>query len=135
VQVGKPVPQAADDRGLPDGRGTGQHNHTAHRKTLLFARALIAVRPPGRKSLVGGEVELFQQGLALTITEAAQAATQIAASSQQQLAGMAQVAGAMDNIKQASAQNVASAKQLQTAARNLDDLGQRLKHLTDSYTV
>jgi methyl-accepting chemotaxis protein len=44
--------------------------------------------------------------LADSITEAAQAATQIAASSQQQLVGTDQVAMAMDNIKQASAQNV-----------------------------
>jgi methyl-accepting chemotaxis protein len=69
------------------------------------------------------------------VTEAAQAATQIAASSQQQLVGMDQMAGAMENIKQASTQNVASAKQLETAARNLNDLGQRLKHLADNYTV
>ena len=41
----------------------------------------------------------------------------------------------MENIKQASMQNVASAKQLETAARNLNDLGQRLKQLVESYTV
>ncbi len=58
-----------------------------------------------------------------SVTEAAQAATQIAASSQQQLVGMDQVAGAMENIKQASAQNVASARQLEVSARNLNDLG------------
>ncbi len=69
------------------------------------------------------------------MTEAAQAATQIAASSQQQLVGMDQVAGAMENIKQASTQNVASAKQLETAARNLDDLGQRLKQMVERYKV
>ena len=41
----------------------------------------------------------------------------------------------MENIKQASTQNVASAKQMETAARNLNDLGQRLKQLVESYTV
>ena len=46
----------------------------------------------------------------------ASAATQIAASSQQQLVGVDQVARAMENIKQASAQNVASAKQLEVSA-------------------
>ena len=46
--------------------------------------------------------------LAEAIAESAQAATQIAASSQQQFAGMNQVALAMENIKQASQQNVAS---------------------------
>jgi methyl-accepting chemotaxis protein len=73
--------------------------------------------------------------LAGSVAEAAQAATQIAASSQQQLVGMDQVAGAMENIKQASAQNVASARQLETSARNLNELGQRLRQLVESYNV
>jgi len=41
----------------------------------------------------------------------------------------------MENIKQASTQNVASAKQLETAARNLSELGQRLKALVENYAV
>ena len=60
---------------------------------------------------------------------------QIAASSQQQLVGVDQVAGAMENIKQASTQNVASAKQLEVAARNLNELGQRLKKIVERYKV
>ena len=69
------------------------------------------------------------------MAEAAQAATQIAASSQQQLVGVDQVATAMENIKQASAQNVASAKQLETAAHNLNALGQRLKQTVERYKI
>jgi methyl-accepting chemotaxis protein len=69
------------------------------------------------------------------VTEAAQAATQIAASSQQQLVGVDQVASAMESIKQASAQNVASAQQLENAARNLNELGQRLKQMVERYKV
>jgi len=75
------------------------------------------------------------QALAGSVAEAAQAATQIAASSQQQLVGVDQVAGAMESIKQASAQNVAGAKQLETAARNLNELGQRLKQMVERYKV
>jgi len=75
------------------------------------------------------------QALAGSVTEAAHAATQIAASSQQQLVGVDQVAGAMESIKQASTQNVASARQLETAARNLDELGQRLKKMVACYQV
>jgi methyl-accepting chemotaxis protein len=75
------------------------------------------------------------QALSDSVSEAAQAATQIAASSQQQLVGVDQVVGAMENIKQASAQNVASAKQLETAARNLNDLGQRLKLMVERYRL
>ncbi|MBM3890405.1 MAG: chemotaxis protein, partial [Verrucomicrobia bacterium] len=66
---------------------------------------------------------------------AAQAATQIAASSQQQLIGMDQVAAAMESIKTASVQNVESARQLEAAARNVNDLGQRLKQLVQRYKV
>ncbi len=71
------------------------------------------------------------QALSGSVMEAAQAATQIAASGQQQLVGVDQVAGAMESIKQASTQNVASAKQLETAARNLNELGQRLKQMVE----
>ncbi|HWP59042.1 MAG TPA: hypothetical protein VNL14_14210, partial [Candidatus Acidoferrales bacterium] len=59
----------------------------------------------------------------------------IAASSQQQLAGMDQVALAMENIKQASAQNVAGTKQAETAAHNLNELGQRLKQMVERYRL
>jgi len=45
------------------------------------------------------------------------------------------VAGAMESIKQASTQNVASARQLEVAARNLDELGQRLKQMAERYKV
>jgi methyl-accepting chemotaxis protein len=91
-----------------------------------------AVEAGGKQSEAAGE---SIAALAAGVTEAAQAATQIAASSQQQLVGMDQVAGAMENIKQASTQNVASAKQLETAARNLSDLGQRLRQLVESYAI
>ena len=91
-----------------------------------------AVEAGNRQTEVAGEAIV---ALAANVTEAAQAATQIAASSQQQLVGMEQVAGAMENIKQASTQNVASARQLETAAHNLGDLGQRLKSLVDAYSV
>jgi CHASE3 domain sensor protein len=67
--------------------------------------------------------------LADSITEAAQAAAQIAASSQQQLVGMDQVALAMGNIDQASAQNVAGTQQVKATAQTLHELGQRLSSL------
>jgi len=91
-----------------------------------------AVEAGTRQTEVAGE---SIQALTGSVTEAAQAATQIAASSQQQLVGVDQVAGAMESIKQASTQNVASAKQLETAARNLDQLGQRLKQMVERYRV
>lgn len=69
------------------------------------------------------------------INISAQAALQIEASSQQQLIGMDQVAIAMDGINQASIQNVDSMKQLEDAARNLQEMGHRLKALTEKYKV
>jgi len=51
------------------------------------------------------------------------------------LGGVDQVAAAMESIKQASTQNVASAQQLETAARNLNDLGQRLTQMVERYKI
>jgi methyl-accepting chemotaxis protein len=82
---------------------------------------------------LSGEVGESIRALADSIEEAARAATQIAASAQQQLAGMDQVTLAMQNIEQASAQNVTSTKQTESAAQNLHELGLRLKHLVQQY--
>ncbi|MBI4213796.1 MAG: methyl-accepting chemotaxis protein [Chloroflexi bacterium] len=70
-----------------------------------------------------------------SIGEASQAALQIAATSQQQLVGMDQVALAIENINQASTQNAASTKQGEAAAQNLHDLGLRLRELVARYQV
>ena len=91
-----------------------------------------AVEAGSRQTEVAGE---SIQALAASVNESAQAATQIAASSQQQLVGVDQVVGAMESIKQASSQNVASAQQLETAARSLNDLGQRLKQMVQRYKL
>jgi methyl-accepting chemotaxis protein len=91
-----------------------------------------AVEAGSRQSEVAGEAI---KALAGSVNEAAQAATQIAASSQQQLVGVDQVAGAMESIKEATSQNVAGAKQLEAAARNLNDLGQRLRQLVGRFQV
>ncbi len=66
-----------------------------------------------------------------SVNEATQAATVITASSRQQIIGMDQVASAMENIKQASLQNASSSKQAETAAKNLNDLAQRLRQLVE----
>jgi methyl-accepting chemotaxis protein len=68
-----------------------------------------------------------------SVAEAAQTAIQIAASNQQQMAGISQVTSAMENIKQGSAQTAASTKQAEMAARNLYDLAQKIKQLMERY--
>jgi len=60
---------------------------------------------------------------------------QIAASAQQQLVGMDQVALAMENIKQASNQNATGTKQAEVSAQNLHILGQKLQGLIEQFTV
>jgi methyl-accepting chemotaxis protein len=73
--------------------------------------------------------------LAESMVQSAQSAAQIAVSAQQQLAGMDQLALAMETIRSSGTQNMASSKQAETAARNLHDLGQRLKDLLGRYRV
>ncbi len=75
------------------------------------------------------------RALAGNIHEAAQAMTQIAASSQQQLAGVDQVVSAMDSIRESGNQNVASARQLETGARSLGEVGARIQQLVARYKV
>jgi methyl-accepting chemotaxis protein len=82
---------------------------------------------------LSGEAGESIRALADSIEESARAATQIAASAQQQLVGMDQVTLAMQNIEQASAQNVTSTKRTENAAQNLHELGLRLKHLVQQY--
>jgi methyl-accepting chemotaxis protein len=94
----------------------------------------------GSKAVEAGIKQSAQAGqsiqtLAGSVAVAAQAASQIAASSQQQLVGVEQVAIAMESIKQASTQNVDSARQLETAALSLKELGQKLKQLVGRYKV
>jgi len=89
-----------------------------------------AVEAGVKQAAVSGEAILM---LADSIAEAVQASTQIAASSQQQLAGMDQVVLAMESINQASMQNVAGTRQVETAAQNLQELGQKLKQLLGRY--
>lgn len=67
------------------------------------------------------------------IERAAEAATQIAASSRQQLAGMDQVAAAMENIKEVTEQNVESTRRMETEMQSLDQVGQDLNKMVNYY--
>ena len=118
---------------------------TAQVRTILgdiqkATSAAVMATEQGSKAVEAGVQQSSGAGesirlLAENIAEAAQAATQIAASAQQQLVGMDQVALAMENIKQASTQNVVSTKQAEMTAQNLHDLGQKLKFLVEQYRV
>ena len=94
--------------------------------------AAVMITEQGAKTVAQGVEQTTQageaiRGLADNMTEAAQAAVQIAVSSQQQLAGMDQVVLAMENIQQASTENAAGTRQAEASARNLHALGQSLR--------
>jgi len=103
------------------------------------SRTVLATEQ-GERVASAGEIQSKQTGeviqeLTKNITDSTQAAIQIAASSQQQLIGITQVAEAMENIKQASTQNHDSALNLKESGQNLDSLGQRLKQLVANYKL
>jgi len=96
-------------------------------------KAVMATEEGSKTVDIGSQLSIQSseaiQALADAIAEAAQAATQIAASNQQQFVGMDQVATAMETVKIATTQNASGAKQLEEAAQNLSDLGKRLKEM------
>jgi methyl-accepting chemotaxis protein len=83
----------------------------------------------GQASLAGESI----QGLEASVGEAARIATEIVASSEEQLVGMNHVARAMDRIKLATVENVDAARRLEVAARNLNTLGQQLTDLAEQH--
>lgn len=100
----------------------------------------VMVTEQGSKAVGAGVVQSTRAGeaiiaLAENAEQAVEIATQIAASSRQQLVGMDQVVLAMGNIQQAGAQNVAGARQVEVAARDLKRLGQKLEELSRRFQV
>jgi methyl-accepting chemotaxis protein len=102
--------------------------------------AAVMAAEQGSKAVDQGVRQANQSGEAIrsltdTIITAAQAATQITASSQQQLIGVDQVAVAMQNILQASRQNASGTQQAEAGARSLSELGQKLKTVASRFTI
>ena len=73
--------------------------------------------------------------LAASVEQASQASIQIAASSQQQLVGMDQIASAMENINEASAQSTNGTKQTEESVVELNKLGERLLKILEQYKL
>ena len=98
----------------------------------------VMVTEQGGKVVEAGAEQASKSGevirrLAESVSESTQAASQIAAASQQQLVGMAQITQAMESINQAGEQNMVSTRQLEEGARNLNDLGKKLQELVTKY--
>jgi len=118
---------------------------TAQVRTILndiqkATNAAVMATEQGSKAVEAGEKQSIEAGeairlLADSITESANASTQIAASSQQQMVGMDQVALAMENIKEASTLSVTGTQQAEQSAQNLHELGQKLKRLVEQFKL
>jgi methyl-accepting chemotaxis protein len=102
--------------------------------------AAVMATEQGSKAVEAGEKQTVEAGesirlLAGSISESANAASQITATNQQQLVGMDQVALAMENISEASTLSVTSTRQSEASAQNLNELGQKLKRLVDQFKL
>ncbi|HEY1107234.1 MAG TPA: methyl-accepting chemotaxis protein, partial [Opitutaceae bacterium] len=124
---------------------TQSKESTAQVRTILndiqrATSATVMAAEQGSKAVDAGVKQVNQSGdairtLAESIVLAAQAATQITASSQEQLIGIDQVTMAIQNILQASRQNATGTQQAEAGAKNLNQLGQNLKQVVGRFTV
>jgi len=73
--------------------------------------------------------------LSSIISEASQASVQISASSNQQLVGTDHVSKAMENIREASQQNVTSMRMVEASSKNLKDLSLKLTELVEKFKL
>ncbi len=93
--------------------------------------AAVMTTEQGTKQVVTTQRQVTEAGrtiqtLADAVAEAAQAAAQIVASAGQQAVGMAQIRQAMTSIHEATQQNLASTRQSERSAQDLNILGRRL---------
>jgi methyl-accepting chemotaxis protein len=71
--------------------------------------------------------------LTAVINESAQIATQVVAGGHQQQTGVEQIALAMQNINQATVQSLASTRQAEKSAQNLNELAFKLTEFVKMY--
>jgi len=94
----------------------------------------------GTKRVEGGVQLAAQTGevieqLSEVIDESARAAMQMVAGGQQQASGVEQIALAMQNIHQATVQSLASTRQAEKAAQDLNELSRRLTGTVEQYRL
>jgi methyl-accepting chemotaxis protein len=105
-----------------------------------WVSAVVVATEQGSKAVNSGFEQSNLAGdsigkLTESVTASAQAATVINASSEQQLSGVDQVAGAMGNIELAVRQNLDGSSQLEASAQKLEALGGKLRALVQQYKV
>jgi methyl-accepting chemotaxis protein len=84
---------------------------------------------------LAGQTGAVIEQLGSTIDEAAQAAMQMRAGGQQQATGVEQIALAMQNINQATTQSLASTRQAEKAAQDLNNLARSLTEVVERYQL
>jgi PAS domain S-box-containing protein len=113
--------------------------HTILSDIRKASTVAVMVTEQGTKSAETGVQQSLEAGesimaLSTSISEAARIVSQIAASGQQQVIGMDQVAAAMESVKTASTQNANEMKRIESAAQNLHKVGQTLHQLVSQLT-
>jgi PAS domain S-box-containing protein len=98
----------------------------------------VMVTEQGVKTVELGIQQALEAGesirtLSNQVRTAAQALIYIATTNQQQLAGIEQVTIAMSSVKQATLHNVSGMRQIDSAAKTLHQLGQKLSTLIEQY--
>jgi methyl-accepting chemotaxis protein len=102
--------------------------------------AAVTATEEGTKVVEEG-VRLVEQAqeviarLGKVIEESAQVARQMAAGGRQQVSGVGQIAMSMQNINQATVQNLASTRQAEKAASDLNDLARSLTETVEQYRL
>jgi len=84
----------------------------------------------GAVRATGEAGELFHD-LARTVSDASQAALQVAASATQQAIGVTQIQQAMRDINQVTSQSLASTRQIESASQDLSQLSTRLREMVN----
>ncbi|WP_439888604.1 methyl-accepting chemotaxis protein [Pseudomonas sp. MBLB4123] len=100
----------------------------------------VLLAEQGSKAVESGYERAQSSGEAIraldsSIVESNEMALQIAATSQQQMVGMDQVANAMSSIREASQSNVSGTRQMDQATRNLHELGMKLQGLVAQFKL
>jgi methyl-accepting chemotaxis protein len=118
---------------------------TAQVKSILSeiqkaTNATVMATEEGTKQVDAGAALAAQAQQAIerlsgVIVESAQAATQVVAGGRQQVSGIEQIALAMRNINQATVQSLASTRQAEKSAQNLNQLAHSLTETVAQYRL
>lgn len=120
-------------------------NATEQVKSILedtrnWVNAVVMATEQGGKAVDAGVAQSMVAGesiqsLANSVNVSSQAASVIDTTSEQQFAGVDQVARAMANIEEAMRQNLDGTSQLETAAKELEELGEFLKSVVRRFKI